>query len=429
MTLEDPVERYFVEPYRFIPPFRSTLWLRLGGHRMIVRHLRRKLGVVRWHFSGLERLRQSLDQDAGILLAPNHCRWADPMFMGVLGLQVRRYLYYVASYHLFRQNRLVGWALNRMGGYSIWREGADRESIKATAAILAEADRPVVLFPEGTWFRQNDRVAPLQDGLSLITRQAARQSTRPILIHPVGIKYWMLEDPTPEALRRLDRLERRIGWSPQDDLPLVPRIEKLGGALVGLKEIEFTGQTQTGDLDTRIGRLTVALIERQEKQHLGKSHDGWALERIRRLRQHLTRKLQEHVGNQERARPFKKDLEDLLFCENLNAQSLEYYRECPSAERLAETILRIEETVTDEVEVPIGPAGATAVVGPAIDVRAFEATRTERRSGPDPLVQHLRLSIQGLIDQLRVQGPPPEWNCPTRPRTAAPEPTPGQLVG
>src|SRR5205823_6143920 len=142
-------------------------------------------------------------QKAGILLTPNHSRWADPAVMGILADQVKQYLYYIASYHLFRQGRFMGWMLNRLGGYSIWSEGADRESIRTSARILAEAERPVVLFPEGTWFRQNDRVGPLQDGLSLITRQAVRQSTRPIVIHPVGIKYWLLQDPTKEVLVRL----------------------------------------------------------------------------------------------------------------------------------------------------------------------------------------------------------------------------------
>ena len=108
------------------------------------------------------------------------------------------------SYHLFKQKRLIGWWLNRIGGYSILREGADREAIRATAALLAEAERPVVLFPEGTWFRQNDRVGPLQDGLGLIVRQAAKQSERPIVVHPVGIKYWLLGDPLPELRRRVE---------------------------------------------------------------------------------------------------------------------------------------------------------------------------------------------------------------------------------
>lgn len=408
------MERYFVEPYRFIPPFRGTLWCRLGKGLM-ARHLKRTLGVTRWHVAGLDLLRQSLDQKAGILLTPNHCRWADPPLMGMVSCQLRQFFYYVASYHLFRQSKVAGWVMNRMGGYSIWREGADRESLKATAGILADADRPVVLFPEGTWFRQNDRVGPLQDGLSLITRQAARQSTRPIVVHPVGIKYWLLSDAKPAMRQRLDKLERRVGWSPQSHLDLLPRIEKVGGALLTLKEVEFLGQAQSGDLDTRIGALNASQIERLELTHLGKSFPGWPLERIRRLRQHLTRQLHEKATDATHAWRIKKDLDELLLFENLNAQSVGYIREHPSPERLAETIQRIEETLSDQVETPLGPMGATVQIGPAIDVRAFG----NERKGGEELVQQLRETMQGLIDQLLAQGPPRDWGCPAPLTTAA----------
>ncbi len=400
------MERYFLEPYRFIPPFRSTFWCRLA-RRVIPRHLRRKMGVVRWQFEGTDVFQESLSRNAGVLLTPNHCRWADPLVMGVFGIQARQYLYYVASYHLFRQSRVMGWVLNRIGGYSIWREGSDRESIRTTARILAEAERPVVLFPEGTWFRQNDRVGPLQDGLSLITRQAAKQSVRPVVVHPVGIKYWLLEDPLPELNRRLGLLERRFNWRPQE-LPIVERVEKLTGAVLALKEIEYTGGVQAGTLDERTARLMAGQVERIEKDYLGKTFDGWVLERIRRLRQLLSRRLLEEKDEPAAGR-YRKDLDALLFCENINAHAHDYLLEHPGPERQAEAVQRLEEILTDEMEVAVVPMGVTVTVGPAVDVREFAG----RKGGPggDPLVQHLRTAIQERVDYLRAKGPPPEWGA------------------
>jgi 1-acyl-sn-glycerol-3-phosphate acyltransferase len=408
------VERYDTEPYRFIPPFRSKFWCRVAK-RVVPVQLRRKMKIMRWQFDNLDLLRESLDRKAGILLTPNHCRWADPLVVGVLGTSINQYLYYVASYHLFKQSRFLGWVMNRFGGYSIWREGSDRESLKASAHILADADRPVVLFPEGTWFRQNDRVGALQDGLVLILKQAAKQSDRPLLIHPVGLKYWMLEDPRPELDRRLEAMERRLGWHPQRSLPLPDRIEKLGTALLGLKEIEHFGSARTGNLDDRTRELALSHIAALEKTYFGKEFDGWVLERVRRIRQSLVRKLQEAKDRPEETGSLRRALADLLLCENLNAHSMEYLRECPSYERLVETVLRIEESVRDVAEIPVTPMGVTAVVGPAIDVRQALQQRSEgrgERGSTDPLVRNLRGEIQGLVDRLRVQGPPAEWNCP-----------------
>jgi 1-acyl-sn-glycerol-3-phosphate acyltransferase len=403
-------QRYFTEPYRFIPPYRSTFWCRLA-RRSIRGHLRRRMGVPRWHFQGLDFLRDSLARGAGVLLAANHCRWPDPVVLGMLGLEVRRYFYYVVSYHLFKQNRLRGWWMNRIGGYSIFREGADREAIRASAAILAEARRPIVLFPEGTWFRQNDRLGPLQEGLALIARQAARLSERPVVIHPVAIKYWVLEDPRPELRRRLEKLERRLGWHAQHHLDLVPRVEKLGAALLAVKEVEHFGQAGHGTLDERIGRLACSHVAHLERAHLGREYGGAVIERIRRLRQVLARRLLESAreapGGAE-TREVQQALDTLLFCENLSSHSQEYLLERPSPERLTETVQRIEETVTDLIEEPIAPLGAAVAVGPALDARAFPPARGQA----DALVPTLSGGLQGLLDRLLAQGPPPDWNCP-----------------
>jgi 1-acyl-sn-glycerol-3-phosphate acyltransferase len=408
------IHRYFTEPYKFVAPHRGKLWCRVSRIYMPY-HLRRYMGVKRLAFQGLERLQASLDQQAGVVLAGNHCRRADPVVVGLLGVELRRYLYYMVSYHLFKQSRLVGWWLNRIGGFSVWREGADREAIRAAGDVLANAERPLALFPEGTWFRQNDRLGPLQEGLTLIVRHAARQSTRPILIHPVGIKYWFLEDPRPELRRRLQRQERRLGWAPQDTLDLAPRIEKLGNALLAVKEVEYLGQAQTGTLDERINGLATAMVTALEKAHLGRPFEGWLLERVRRLRQSLARKLLDAARDPVAAQHTREALDALLFCENLTAHSLDYVSQRPSLERLSESVERIDETVFDEPERPVGPLGAVARVGPPIDVRAFKAPtgRGERR-GVDPLMKQLAESLQTLLDELLEEGPPPEWNCPPR---------------
>lgn len=396
------MQRYFVEPYHFIPPYRSTLWCRVARH-IVPRHLRRKELVQRYQFQGLELFQQSLAQKAGILLGCNHCRWADPMVVGILGLATQQFFYYVVSYHLFKISRLSGWWIRRMGGYSILREGADREAIRTTGALLAEGIRPIVLFPEGTWFRQNDRLGPLQEGVTLMIRQAVKQTDRPILVHPVAVKYWALQDPRPILRQRLDRLEARLGWQPQRHLDFLPRLEKLGNALAAVKEIELFGQPSSGPLDERIRKLAEGVVAGVEQTSGGRPGEGQLLERIRRARTRLVKQLAEAGNDRERLSQTHAVLDRLLLAENLNAHSLEYLTARFSLERLIETVQRIEETVYDTAEVAVVPTGAVVTIGPALDVRALPA---------DSLLPSLAAGIQGLLEQMLAQGPPPEWSCP-----------------
>src|SRR5262249_47994307 len=162
---------------------------------------------------------------------------------------------------------------------------------------------------------------------------------------------------------------------------LIPRIEKLGGALLALKEVEVFDRPQAGPLDERIRSLTDAQVTRLEKFYLGRTHDGWLLERVRRLRQRLVPRLTEVAADAEAVRATREALECLLLCENLAAQSLRYLHERPSLERLTETVERIEETVTDEVERPVVPMGAAIAVGPALDVLDFPPARGAERAG------------------------------------------------
>lgn len=392
------MERYFTQPYRFVPPYRSSFWYMLS-RGYVTRTLRKEHGVTQMQFEGLEHLRDSIQRKAGILLTPNHCRGADPLAMGLMAGQLRQPLYFLASSHLFRQGRLQTWLLRRLGCFSIWREGPDREAIKESARILAEAERPLVLFPEGTWFRRNDEVMPLQEGLGLIGRQAAKQSTRPLAVHPVGIAYWALNDPTTAVETRLAALERRLSWAVQTT-DVVARLEKLASALLAVREIEFLGKPREGSVDERLGFLVASQVERLERQHLGRSHEGWMLERIRRVRQHLTRQLLEGKSAEVR-QAIRRDLDVLLLAENLNAHSLRYLTAHPTHERLIETVQRIEETMFDNEPSPVVSLGVSVRVGPALDLRAASWTMAE-----------LRQAMQQQVDQIRQAGPPTAWNCP-----------------
>src|SRR5262245_5410063 len=118
------------KPYEFISPYRSTFWAELFRSIRIHRYyLRKSEGVVDYQVRNIERLKGSLAAGHGILITPNHPRTADPLAMGWLGVAAHCNFWVMASWHLFQNSWLYGWAIRAMGGFSVNREGVDRQSI------------------------------------------------------------------------------------------------------------------------------------------------------------------------------------------------------------------------------------------------------------------------------------------------------------
>jgi 1-acyl-sn-glycerol-3-phosphate acyltransferase len=182
------------KPYRFIPPHKGTFlpWLLhfYGG-----RYLRNCYGLEQFELLGLDRLAASIRARHGIMLAGNHCRPCDPMVLGYMANRIGCYPHIMASWHLFMQGGLSSRLLPWMGSFSVYREGLDRESLRCAIDLLAEARRPLMIFPEGFVSRANDRLNNLMDGTAFIARNAAKrraESVPPgkVVIHPAAVRYF-----------------------------------------------------------------------------------------------------------------------------------------------------------------------------------------------------------------------------------------------
>ena len=92
--------------------------------------------------------REHIPARGPVLLVANHRSFLDPF---VIGLMVRRPIYFLAKEELFRYP-VVSWLLARLGAFPIRRGGADQEAMATARAILERGDC-VVMFPEGTRVR------------------------------------------------------------------------------------------------------------------------------------------------------------------------------------------------------------------------------------------------------------------------------------
>lgn len=378
------------QPYSFIPPRYSRIWHGLV-RRILPRLLRKQYGISAVECVGAEKLRASLEAGHGVVIAGNHCRPCDPMVLDALSARVRKPFHIISSWHVFMNSRIERFLLPRLGGFSVYREGMDRESLKCSVKLVAEARHPLVIFPEGIITRSNDRLVNLMDGPAFVARNAAKQRKHgKVVIHPVFIRYHFEGDLEQSVTPVIEDIERRLSWQPQTQLPLLERIGRIGDALLALKEIEYLGQARTGAFQDRLQHLLDHLLEPLENQWTASRHDGDAMARVKRLRSAiLPDMVNGDLSEIERAARWRH-LADLYLVQQLHCYPVDYF-ENPTPERILETVERFEEDLTDRAR-PHFPIRAVVTVGEAIEVEAgghggTEAVTTELRRRLEEMLQ------------------------------------------
>ncbi len=309
----------------------------------------------------------------------------------------------MASWHLFMQSRLQSFLLPRIGAFIVYREGLDREALKCATRILAEAQSPLTIFPEGFITRNNDRLFNLMDGVPFLARSAAKQRAATplpgkVVLHPVFIRYLFEGDLATTLAPVLQKIEARLSWRPQHHLSLRERIVKAGHALLALKELEYLGASQSGEASERLSRLRDHLLVPLEKEWLAGRREPDTMARVKHLRTTiLPEMVHGELAEEEKARRWRQ-LSDLYLAQQLHCYSGDYLADEPSPERLLETVERYEEDLTD-LATPHPPLHAVISVGEAI-----EATPTRDRSAEsDPIATELRRQLEILLEESKTR--------------------------
>lgn len=390
------------EPYEFVPPHRGKAWSSIL--RMILGwHLRRDYGLVSHEVNGAEHLRESLAAGHGVVLAPNHCRLSDPMAIGYVAKAAKCHVYAMASWHTFKGAWFTGFMARKLGGFSVYREGPDRQALDFAIENLVNAERPLVIYPEGHITRHNSIVAPLQSGVDFIARMAARRREKldppgQVVVHPVTYHYEFLGDVEAAIKPALAMLEKRLSWGPQQTSSTRERIFKLGLAFLALKEIEYFGEAQTGNAYDRQEKLVDRMLHPLEDEWLADgagSLDGEdAHVRVKALRAAILPDMAAgKVTDEERARRWLQ-LRDVYYAQCIALYPRKYLDPGCPPEHLLETVERYVEDLTGELK-PFGPLHLRIDVAEAIPVTS---KRTRGEAAEDSLMGQLATKLQQMLD-------------------------------
>ncbi|MFV1994281.1 MAG: 1-acyl-sn-glycerol-3-phosphate acyltransferase [Verrucomicrobiales bacterium] len=71
---------------------------------------------------------------------------------------------FMAAYDVFERHRFQGWVMQRCGAFSVDRDGADAQSMRAALKVLVDGFRALTIFPVGNVHFRNDRVGEFLEG-------------------------------------------------------------------------------------------------------------------------------------------------------------------------------------------------------------------------------------------------------------------------
>ena len=390
------------KPYKFVPRVQNS-WAQTlyAWSPLFPRKLNKLQGVNQYEFRNKHLLKESLDAGHGIVLAPNHARLADPMIMLYLIREIPCNFYAMASWHLFNQGWSTRISIRLMGAFSVNREGLDRQAVEHAIDILDKAERPLLIFPEGSTSRTNDQLMAFMDGPSFIARNAAKRRAKKnpndkVVVHPIGIKYIYSGDIEKTCDEVLTRLERKISWLPQTHMPLIDRLTKLGNGMLTLKEVEYGITSHQGSLRERQSRLVNRLLHPLEKEWLGGEKEGGIATRIKNLRVQIFPEMSRNeLAPKERKRRWRQ-LEETYLAQQVDCYPGQYVKDYPSVDRILETIEKLEEDLTDNCTIH-GNLKAIIDIGEAIEV----SRKRERGQTSDPLTAKIRESLESKLQNLQ----------------------------
>ena len=108
--------------------------------------------------------RENVPTEGAYILASNHREAVDPI---MLGIGLKRQVYFMAKAELFKKNKFVAWFLGKLGAFPVERDSsAARGAIKHFEKVVADGHL-MGIFIEGTRSKTDDFLPP-KNGVSLI---------------------------------------------------------------------------------------------------------------------------------------------------------------------------------------------------------------------------------------------------------------------
>ncbi len=303
----------------------------------------------------LRRLR-NIPKGAGLIVVSNHTDEMDIRVLLEVACRGKKRFRFMVNQEAFEEmHGFAGFWLERIGCFSVERGAGDAESREYAMNAVKSCRESLVMFPEGEIYYLNDEVQAFKTGAVYLGFQALQDMLREnplasVYILPLSLKY-RYEEPVAKVLKeRLEKLEEKIQIRPktamfQERLNLlmnhVLERYRMNDKARGLAQqwAKF-GEDLRAWRDSAVTNLEkkYAQIWEQPSRHL--------MDRANRLAAEIRQRMEASPKPEgERLRELRRDLETLKRTIWFAGWAPQYHMEDPSAERLAESVIKLEREI------------------------------------------------------------------------------------
>jgi 1-acyl-sn-glycerol-3-phosphate acyltransferase len=351
-----------------------------------------------------DALREAKAAGDRLLFVINHPSHSDPQALTEVQRRLGIDACFMAAYDVFLRGRFCAWSMQKMGNFSIDREGSDRKAMAAAIKVLTNGERALNIYPEGNVYLTNDRLAPFLDGAAFIALKAqAALDGAEVKVVPVSVKYTHLTAPRETVTSRLRQLGNDSGYEFPKESFEAPVSAVLGvgchvlSTLLGLHGFPAQASTDHSSLHERLRIWTDGLVADVEKGLGISPSEGHLLPaRISKVRStiHQIRTdpgsggCPEIAGLAERA----------ILALRIHGYQQPYLTERPTIDRYDETVERIAEDFYSRAMPRTGPRRAMAMIHSPIDARDFSEMKL--RDALPKLTERMERAVQSGIDEL-----------------------------
>ena len=391
------------KPYQFFPPKPNrfvTVLAERWNRKYVLPSKRHRITQVQIYHA--DRVLPFIRSGARLMLLPNHSTHSDPQMM----LEVQRRMQIrssmMAAYDVFLRSKLNAWLMQRMGCFSVDREGSDGQAMKCAVDILIEGKRALTIFPEGNVLLMNDRVAPFLGGAAFIGMRAQKKlgKEHPIYVIPISMKFTYLSDCRDAMYRELENLEQSFGIQADLNVTARERFRAVGLQILS-RNLSQRGymppHVDVDELNTVLQDSAQLLLTNLESKIGIEASGDSPMDRVRRVRSEIhqirideARKLDHRVATSW--------ADEAILAMRILSYCGDYLRQSPTLDRHCETLEKLREDLAEEILPPIGDRKAMIQFGQPMDLT--EQLGKKSREALAEITQKSELAVQAGIDEL-----------------------------